>query len=131
MASKIGLQTGNSVWYGPDIKKREKEWLYHLTQDEITELQIAADLIVASSPDSNFLSLQLLDSLDNFHLPKITARVQQFSKQLNDGLGFLLWRGVPVKEWSHTRSAAAFLLIGRCFGNLRQQNGKGHVLGIL
>ncbi len=130
MASKIGFQTGKGVWYGPEIKKREKDWVFHLTDLELKELEVAADIIVASSPNnSNCLHLGVLDSLENFNLTNVNKKVELFSKQLEEGLGFLLWRGLPLKTWNYKRIAAAFLVIGRCFGNLRQQNAKGHVLG--
>jgi len=45
------------------------------------------------------------------------------------GLVFFVWRGLPVDDWSQKQLAAAFMLIGKCMGNLRQQNAMGHVLG--
>jgi len=125
-----GVQTGSWVWLGPDVAKRDKEWLFMLNKIELDELAVAADNLVSGmSPDDNLLPLGLLDDFENFNLPNIRSKINGFIDQLYNGLGFFVWRGLPVQTWSQRRTYAAFLIIGKCFGDLRQQNANGHVLG--
>lgn len=120
-----------SIWYGQDICKQQKQWLFTLSDIELDELLHAADKLVATSQSENFVSLDLLDDIDNnFHLPLIRANIAKFTDQLHNGIGFVLWRGIPVEKWSRMQTFAAFLVIGKCMGNLRQQNVQGHVLGL-
>lgn len=119
----------NSIWYGDDMAKQQSRWLFTLSDSELDELLQAADQVVASSKSEKFISLDLLENVDNFHLPLIKARVAEFTDQLQNGIGFVLWRGIPVEKWSRMQTFAAFLVVGKCMGNLRQQNVLGHVLG--
>lgn len=124
-----GVQSGSSVWYGSEIANKESDWLFTFTELELIELLIVANKLVASSKE-NLLSLEYLEEMDlNVELPRITARTKDFTDKLHNGLGFFVWRGIPVTEWSRKQTAGAFLIIGKCLGNLRQQNSKGHVLG--
>jgi len=130
---EIKIQTGKSVWYGPDLDQKQNEWLFIITTEELEELAPAADKLANSSsasPDS--IDLSLLDNFDEeFQLPILKKKINEFRQNLYNGLGFLIWRGLPVTDWGYKRSAAAFLLIGKCMGNLRAQNMQGHVLGKL
>ena len=49
--------------------------------------------------------------------------------QLLRGCGFAVIRSIPVEAWGDARAAAAFLVLSQAIGNLRMQNGAGHVLG--
>jgi hypothetical protein len=46
-----------------------------------------------------------------------------------EGRGFVLLRGLPVKQWGRRLSAIAFLGLGLHWGSLRSQNKHGHLLG--
>ena len=50
-------------------------------------------------------------------------------RELIDGKGFILIKGLPVTEWNTYKTAVAYMGLGTHFGNLISQNGKGHVLG--
>jgi len=123
------IRSDNSIWYGPDIINKKETWLFTLTSVELNELLHAADQLVEVSTSSEYVALDLLDKIDNFELTNIKKRIAGFIHQLHNGIGFVLWRGIPVETWSRMRTFAAFLIIGKCMGNLRQQNSKGHVLG--
>lgn len=119
----------SSIWYGDDMAKQQNQWLFTLSDAELDELLKVADQVVASSGSDKVLSLDLLENIENFYLPLIKAKISKFTDQLHNGIGFVLWRGVPVEKWSRMQTFAAFLIIGKCMGNLRQQNTQGHVLG--
>ena len=37
------IQSGKSVWYGPEMELRKKEWIIQLDSTEIQELEAAAE----------------------------------------------------------------------------------------
>lgn len=119
----------SSIWYGDDMATKQNQWLFTLNDTELEELLQVADQVVASSKTETCLSLDSLENIDNFRLPLIKAKVAAFIEQLHNGIGFVLWRGIPLEKWSRMQTFAAFLVIGKCMGNLRQQNLQGHVLG--
>lgn len=126
------VQIGPHVWLGPDLQNKKAEWIFRFTEKELEELKLGADKVVGSSCENeNYLSLDLLESLEtNFTLPTLYQRVGSFlASHLMNGRGFFVWRGIPVKDWDHKTTCAAFLLLGRILGGIRRQNGKGHVLG--
>jgi len=126
----LKLQTGKSVWYGPDLVNRKDEWLVTVTPKEMEELAVASNKLVESSSASNSINLHLLDNFEQeFQIPTLKKKVDEIRDTLQNGIGFLVWRGFPVEEWGYKRLAAAFLLIGKCMGNIRAQNAQGHVLG--
>ena len=66
---------------------------------------------------------------EDFPLPTLGLRLKRILTEVLDGRGFILLRGIPVRDWGFRKSALAFLGIGLHFGNLRSQNAKGHLLG--
>ncbi len=123
------IRSDKSIWYGKEMSTQQNQWLFTLSDLELAELLAASDQLVASNKSENFLSLDLLENINNLNLPLIKANVAKFTDQLQNGIGFVLWRGIPVEKWSRMQIFAAFLIIGKCMGNLRQQNTQGHVLG--
>lgn len=123
------IRSEKSIWYGPEISKQKDKWIFTLSSIELDELLHAANRLVEASETENFVSLDLLDDIDSFELPHIRANIAKFTDQLHNGIGFVLWKGIPVEKWSRMQIFAAFLVIGKCMGNLRQQNTQGHVLG--
>ena len=66
---------------------------------------------------------------DDVDLPTLGPKLSAFCKDLNDGRGFQLIRGVPVARYSTEQSVIAFWCIGLFFGNARPQNRRQHLLG--
>jgi hypothetical protein len=57
------------------------------------------------------------------------AALRAILKELLEGRGFILLRGLPVQSWSRERQALAYLGIGAWLGRFCSQNAKGHLLG--
>ena len=113
---------GPSVWYGPEVAE-QTDWSYTLTVDDLAEVEAAMRLF--SAPDVNIASIGKKD----FPLPTLGPKLAGICKDVLNGRGFALLRGLPVEEWSIRQSATAYFGIGCHFGHARSQNGKGHVLG--
>jgi hypothetical protein len=116
-------QTGAAAWYGPDMAARDA-WLMPLSAANVREIERAAEALVARDTDIAAISAAdfPLPSLG----PELKARVR---KEVLNGRGFLLVRGLPAERWSLREAATAFFGLGAHIGSARSQNAKGHVLG--
>lgn len=117
------LQTGPAAWYGPDVSGRT-DWIVQLSSSDVAEIRSALDAWKAR-PDRGPAPLKAAD----FPLPQLAARLQTIRSELIDGRGFILVKGMPVRQWSHEDSAMAFIGLGAHLGLARSQNAKGHLLG--
>jgi TfdA family taurine catabolism dioxygenase TauD len=113
---------GPSAWYGPALL-RQTDWIYHLSESEIIEIEAAVNGVASASENPCNISS------DNFPLPTFGSRLQSMLGEVLDGRGFALLRRLPVERWSNRQTAIAFLGIGSHLGSLRSQNADGHLLG--
>ena len=115
--------TGPAVWRGVDMKQREAEWTYRLSAAEIAELETAAAAVRARG-----LDLAAMTRAD-FPLPTLGPVLDRLRREVLDGRGFVLLRGLPVEGRPVAESAALYWGLGSYFGSARSQNHKGHLLG--
>jgi|SRR6185312_3372657 len=111
------------TWYGKDMINRENEWLSHLTKPEIEELEKATEQLIASG--KNIASITAKD----FPLPTLAPKLLQLRKELIEGRGFALIRGLSVDKYSEQEAGTMFYGLGTYLGNAVSQNGHGHLLG--
>jgi hypothetical protein len=114
--------TGPTVWYGPEMMNGT-DWVHVLSEDDVTEIRTAMRPLV--DRQANIARITKTD----FPLPTVAAKLAAICKEVIEGRGFVLLRGLPVERWSIRESATAYFGIGAHFGSARSQNGKGHVLG--
>jgi hypothetical protein len=119
LPSQIG---GPSAWYGSEISRRS-DWIEPLSGAELAEIE-AASLPLATA-ESGGQPLRR----DDFPLPTLRPRLAAILDEVLNGRGFVLLRGLPVRDWGPRKSALAFLGLGLHWGNLRAQNRHGHLLG--
>ena len=62
-------------------------------------------------------------------MPHLSRYIESVREELINGKGFILFKGLPVTEWSRYKTGIAYLGLGAHFGKLISQNGKGHILG--
>jgi Taurine catabolism dioxygenase TauD, TfdA family len=113
---------GPSAWYGPDVAART-DWIHTLGDEEIAEIESAVRGLGESGLDPTSLCRE------RFPLPSLAPRLGRILAEVQTGRGFVLLRGLPVREWGPRRSALAFLGLGVHLGNFRPQNAQGHLLG--
>jgi hypothetical protein len=112
-----------STWYGPDMAKRQHEWIYELNPAEIGELEKAAESVMGSQ--QNIASLSAKD----FPLPTLGLKLKTLREELIHGRGFALLRGLPVALCSEQEAGTIFYGLGLHLGSPRSQNAMGHMLG--
>ena len=109
-----------AVWRGPEMA-RKRDWLYGFTSDDIAEIEAA----VAALRGRDMLTVTRAD----FPLPRLGAFLRDMQKEIIEGRGFAMLRGLPVEAWSREQSALAYWGLARHFGDPVSQNAQGHLLG--
>ncbi len=112
---------GTGAWRGADMAARDGEWLYTLSDTEIAELDDA----MRRTREREILAI----GRDEFTLPTLGTVFDAMRRELSQGRGFVVIRGIPVRDYDIEESARVYWGLGKYFGNARAQNGKGHVLG--
>ena len=114
--------SGASAWYGPAMARRS-DWIEPLSSTELAEIESASRHLGRAERDWETIHR------DDFPLPTLGPRLGRILDEVLDGRGFVLLRGLPVRNWGQRLSALAFLGLGLHWGNLRAQNRQGHLLG--
>ncbi len=117
-----GPVSGPSAWYGNEMQS-DSTWVHPLNETEIAEIEHATDTLLRAKTDIATISRS------NFPLPTLAKKLAVIAKEVVNGRGFALMRGMPVAKWSLEKSAAAYFGVGTYLGNARSQNAMGHVLG--
>ena len=109
-------------WRAGDVADPAR-WTETLSKAEIDELEAAVAHAFAKSDD--FLDI----GKDDFPLPTLAARLKGVERELMEGRGFVLLRGLPRERWSNDEMCMAYWGIGAHLGRPWPQNHYGHLLG--
>ncbi|OBT63528.1 hypothetical protein VE03_07050 [Pseudogymnoascus sp. 23342-1-I1] len=114
---------GRTVWTKEELEKEPSRWVRTFSAFEVDEIEAATRSFEAQ----NF---QLADvSRSTFPLPLLAASLSKVRDEVVNGIGFVVLRGLPVKNWTTRQASMVYLGIGSYFGPRLSQNGQGHVLG--
>jgi hypothetical protein len=113
---------GPSAWYGRDIAD-SAEWIESLSPAELAEIESATKRLAQTEIDWQTLRRH------DFPLPNLSGRLARIGREVLEGRGFVLLRGLTVERWGRRLTAIAFLGLGLHWGSLRSQNRQGHLLG--
>lgn len=109
-------------WHAEDVAD-ESTWIERLDAEELAELDAALRHATASGDD-------LLDiGKEQFLLEKLAARLEGVERELMEGRGFVLLRGIPRERYSQAEMETLYWGIGMHLGRPWPQNKKGHLLG--
>lgn len=114
---------GPAAWRGPDMAAAPEQWLHHLTGDQITGLERAADHFLGLGKDIGEITKE------DFPLPQFAAHLAALKQTLLHGVGVKVMRGLPIGRYSQKTATAIFCGIGAHLGHARSQNAQGHILG--
>jgi hypothetical protein len=126
MIAEPPLQAGPALWLGSEMERRD-DWIVHLDDRHVAELEAAAAPIVARG-DGATRALVSLTRAD-FPLPSLGPALAAIRRELLEGRGFVLLRGLPVERYGALQRAVIFLGFGAHMGRARSQNARGHLLG--
>ena len=116
------FQPAPGAWYGREMRARD-DWSVNLDGASLEEVERAVAGVEARG-------LSILDiGRDDFPLPLLGPELRALSRELIDGRGFALIRGLPVGHLGRQRSAIAYWGMGRHLGEPITQNPLGHMLG--
>ncbi|MPZ88342.1 MAG: TauD/TfdA family dioxygenase [Nitriliruptorales bacterium] len=112
---------GPGAWVGPDIQD-DPSWILGLDDDAVAEIDSALRQV-----QSKQLSIPF-DGAD-FPLPNLDKELDTIPDRLEDGLGFVLVRGLPRERYTDEECELIYWGIGTHLGTPISQNTRGHVLG--
>lgn len=115
--------TGPTVWHAEDYKNNPERWTHQFSDSELQEISDAADKFIAAGTPLTGIAQS------NFPLPEFGKFLGVLRKELIDGKGFILFKGLPVQAWGLHKSAVAYMGLGTYLGYFVSQNSRGHVLG--
>jgi hypothetical protein len=113
---------GAAAWRGAQLAGRD-DWIHQLSGEDVAEIDAAIGSFAASGTELAAISPH------TFRLRSLAARLAAIARDLLQGRGFVLMRGLPVERYSRAETAIAYMGIGSYFGRPRSQNAKGHLLG--
>ena len=115
----IPLEVG-CEWRSNEIGDR---YIFQLTDAHVDELDAALRHAEARGDD-------VLDiTRDDFPLPTLAPELERITRDLIDGLGVALIRGLPAERYDKTRASMIYWGVGMHLGRPWPQNAKGHLLG--
>jgi len=116
--------TGPTLWKGADLTN-DSSWVHQLCDSAIESIEQAlADL------KRNGLTFPNFSKVD-FPLPALTENLKSYANSLENGLGFLLLRGLPIDRYSEQDIKTIYYGIGLNLGQPVGQNPNGDLLGLV
>ncbi|MEQ8895998.1 MAG: TauD/TfdA family dioxygenase [Roseovarius sp.] len=115
--------TGPSAWIGRDMARHPDQWLYHLEEEDIADLEQAAEHFLSLGRDVGEITSE------DFPLRRFTGHLKDLRHTMREGAGVEVLRGLPVGRYSQQMAATIFCGIGAHIGSARSQNAQGHILG--
>lgn len=113
---------GPVAWRGAELA-RQTNWIFPLSAADIEELEAARQAV-------RVRGLRLGDvRREHFPLPTLAPRIEDWSRELAEGRGFLLVRGLPVERWGDEDASLVFWGLGQHLGTPGAQNPAGELLG--
>jgi hypothetical protein len=119
MTALVPLEAG-CEWRSDDVGAR---YVFELPDAHVDELDAA--LKFAESRCDDVLDV----TRDLFPLPTLGPELQGIARELINGRGVVLIRGVPVDRYGKPRASIIYWGVGMHLGRPWPQNAKGHLLG--
>jgi hypothetical protein len=122
VAAAPSLVTRPAEWRGAELQTRPDEWLYTLSAHEVAALRGHARRVLESQTPLTALTRQ------EVFLQELAPALADWRRRLQDGIGVVLVRGLPVRDMGKAESAAAYWLLGLHLGDAVSQNTAGETL---
>ncbi|HZU89764.1 MAG TPA: TauD/TfdA family dioxygenase, partial [Stellaceae bacterium] len=111
-----------SAWRAGDFAT-DQSWIVRWSKDDLAEL----DGAVRAAKARGFNAATV--TRETFPLPTLAARLRTLREEIEYGRGFVLLRGIPVRDYTKDDAGLIFRGIGCHIGEVVTQNAKGDLLG--
>jgi hypothetical protein len=111
-----------AAWTGRDLQAKPDLWTHRLSAQEVGELDAALRAIERVDRPMDAWSPK------DFSFDAIPAAAHRWRKALQDGLGFVLIKGVPIAGHSIEALRCLYWVLGRDFGEPASQNAAGDLI---
>ncbi|MBV9539191.1 MAG: TauD/TfdA family dioxygenase, partial [Acidisphaera sp.] len=118
---KVG---GRAAWRGPSLDWR-REGMHVLTRDEVAEIDAALAHLRAAGGEPDFPEI----TPARFPLPALGTLLRARRREIEEGCGFLLLRGLPRERYSADEMALIYFGLGSYLGEPIPQSWQGELLG--
>jgi hypothetical protein len=114
--------TSAKAWRG-DVLAKETSWIVRLTDADIADVERGLAAAKATGLP--------VEAIQREHFPLTTMRtvLDDAVREMYDGRGFVVLRGLPVTRWSDDDVGLIFWGFGRYMGTPLYQNPQGEILG--
>jgi hypothetical protein len=119
-AEALAFVGGPAAWRGPEMARRT-DWIVELSSTDVDEIEEASKRCANRSLETI--------GRDDFRLPDLGPRIREWARELGEGRGVVLVRGLPVERWGEALSSVAFWGIGHHLGAPGGQNPDEELLG--
>ncbi len=113
---------GPAAWRGEDLARRT-DWIWPITDADAEELDAALHAVKRRGLDWPALTR------DDFPIPRFARSLTEVSRELEDGRGLVLLRGVPVERYTDADLRIIYWGLGLHLGTPRYQNAQGELIG--
>ena len=113
---------GPMVWQGEDLA-RSTDWIRTVTPAEIDELDAALRAVQRRGLGWRAVTRE------DFALPGLARRLAEVARELEDGRGLVLLRGLPVERYGDDELRIIYWGLGQHLGTPRYQNAQGELIG--
>ncbi|NKB57669.1 MAG: TauD/TfdA family dioxygenase [Alphaproteobacteria bacterium] len=110
-----------SAWKSADFENNDT-WIHRFTEQDLAEIDSALKAVRQRGlavPDFG---------RDEFPLPALQEKIDRVIKEIENGRGFALFRGLPVDKYDLDTLRVIYWGIGAYFGDPISQNSKGQIL---
>ena len=109
---------GPKAWLGSDFAN-DTSWQYRLSPDEIAEIDAALEA------NRQFVGNPTAMERSQFILPELSKTLLRLNRELEDGRGFALIRGLPVDKWTLDEARLVYWGLALFLGRMIVQDNKG------
>lgn len=111
-----------AAWYGKDLREHTP-FIQALSLADVAEIKRAIEFAKNSGVAVKDLRKE------DFPLPNLSKKIAVWRREITEGLGFQVLRGIPVEDWSVEEAELFFWAFGLHFGRPGGQNQEGDLLG--
>jgi len=111
----------SAAWRG-DVLTKSPDWVYLLSEAQISELETLGARFIADDPDLRFVQAE------SYPLVACADAIKSWGHDVDRGRGFVLVRGLRTHLYSDALSAAIYYILGLHMGDPIRQNELGDVI---